>query len=184
MLAPGVSYEAARSRYRQLVKQHHPDCVSDSTAKEQADARLKHLNAAYEAIEAHFQHEHTDPGKCDCSKNSDERSATEHRSAANKSAGSATQTTAQQRPVAAPGPTKTGNGQSARTTGTKNAVNSYRDEQAAHRFMADEARAIWSSRLASTQPQTNSNNSDTKTAPRPNDFLLRKLYKTDGNGST
>jgi DnaJ like chaperone protein len=58
-LERGVSFDDARSRYRTLVKQHHPDrLVAEGLPLEFitiANARLAAINAAWASIEKHLE---------------------------------------------------------------------------------------------------------------------------------
>ena len=58
-LERGVSFDTARSRYRSLVKQHHPDrLVAEGLPLEFiaiANARLAAINAAWASIEKHLE---------------------------------------------------------------------------------------------------------------------------------
>ncbi|HPX92825.1 MAG TPA: J domain-containing protein [Bacillota bacterium] len=46
----GASEETVRDAYRELVRKYHPDQFTDSRAKELAEAKMREINAAYDAI--------------------------------------------------------------------------------------------------------------------------------------
>ena len=46
----GASEEQVRDAYRELVKKYHPDQFADQRAKELAEAKMREINAAYDAI--------------------------------------------------------------------------------------------------------------------------------------
>lgn len=47
---PGASEETVREAYRDLVRKYHPDQFPDARAKELAEAKMREINAAYDAI--------------------------------------------------------------------------------------------------------------------------------------
>jgi tetratricopeptide (TPR) repeat protein len=51
-LMPGVSQEEIKQAYRQLVKIWHPDGFTDTTKKQQAEERIKIINAAYRKLKS------------------------------------------------------------------------------------------------------------------------------------
>lgn len=46
----GASEEVVRNAYRELVRKYHPDQFTDDRAKELAEAKMREINAAYDAI--------------------------------------------------------------------------------------------------------------------------------------
>lgn len=51
-LMPGASQEEIKQAYRQLVKIWHPDGFTDTVKKQQAEERLKIINAAYRKLKS------------------------------------------------------------------------------------------------------------------------------------
>ena len=49
-VSPSATDEEIREAYRKLVKKYHPDRYQDSALREQAEAKLKEINAAYEML--------------------------------------------------------------------------------------------------------------------------------------
>ncbi|NLA95524.1 MAG: DnaJ domain-containing protein [Clostridiaceae bacterium] len=58
----GASEEAVRNAYRELVKKYHPDQFTDARAKELAEAKMREINAAYDAITLGSQRQATRSG--------------------------------------------------------------------------------------------------------------------------
>jgi len=58
----GASEETVRDAYRELVKKYHPDQFADARAKELAEAKMREINAAYDAITLGNQQQATRPG--------------------------------------------------------------------------------------------------------------------------
>ena len=46
----GASPEVVREAYLNLMRQYHPDQYADPAAKEMAEAKIREINAAYDAI--------------------------------------------------------------------------------------------------------------------------------------
>lgn len=58
----GASEETVRQAYRELVRKYHPDQFPDPRAKELAEARMREINAAYDAITLGNQQQATHQG--------------------------------------------------------------------------------------------------------------------------
>lgn len=54
-LPVGSDMQTVKARYRQLIRQHHPDRFIDPEQKRQAEEHLKKLNTARQIIESHLQ---------------------------------------------------------------------------------------------------------------------------------
>ncbi|MFA5587060.1 MAG: DnaJ domain-containing protein [Saccharofermentanales bacterium] len=55
----GASEETVREAYRELVRKYHPDQFQDERAKELAEARMREINAAYDAVTLGNQQQQT-----------------------------------------------------------------------------------------------------------------------------
>ena len=58
----GASEETVRDAYRELVKKYHPDQFADARAKELAEAKMREINAAYDAVTLGNQQQATRQG--------------------------------------------------------------------------------------------------------------------------
>lgn len=65
-LEPGTQFETVKRRYRRLILVWHPDRMTRSDAKQDAEEELKKINNSFEKLKKHFESEHKSGACCRC----------------------------------------------------------------------------------------------------------------------
>lgn len=65
-LEPGALFETVKRRYRRLVLVWHPDRMTNTDAKREAEEELKRINNSFEKLKKHFENEHKSGPSCRC----------------------------------------------------------------------------------------------------------------------